>query len=73
MEEEKNVVFSMWNTRGLNDPARRAAVKIAVEEARASVVCLSESKLQSVTPFVIHECLGPRFDGFEYLPAVGTA
>jgi hypothetical protein len=30
-------------------------------------------KLQTVTPFVIHECLGPRFDRFEYLQVVGTA
>jgi hypothetical protein len=39
MEEEKNVVFAVWNARGLNDPAIRAAVRIAVEDARESVVC----------------------------------
>jgi hypothetical protein len=36
-------------------------------------VCVSESKLQSVNAFDVVECFGPRFDGFAYLPAVGTA
>jgi hypothetical protein len=39
----------------------------------ASVMCVSESKLQRVSAFDIVECFGPRFDGFVYLPAVGTA
>jgi hypothetical protein len=41
--------------------------------SRASVVCVSESKLHTVTAFDITECFGPRFDGFAYLPAVGSA
>ena len=38
----------------------------------ASVVCVSESKLQVVNPFVIGETFGTHFDGFVYLPVVGT-
>jgi hypothetical protein len=34
---------------------------------------VSESKLHSVNAFDIVECFGPCFDGFVYLPAVGTA
>jgi hypothetical protein len=73
MEDEPNIKVVVWNTRGLNNPARRTAVRVAVGDARASVVCVSESKLHSVTAFDIVECFGPRFDGFAYLPAVGTA
>jgi hypothetical protein len=73
MDDEPNLRVVVWNTRGLNDPARRSAVRIAVADAVASVVCVSESKLQSVTAFDIVECFGPRFDGFAYLPALGTA
>jgi hypothetical protein len=73
MEEQTNTNIVVWNTRGLNNPTRRAAVRIAVCDARASVVCVSESKLQYVTAFDIVECFGARFDGFAYLPALGTA
>jgi hypothetical protein len=44
-----------------------------VTDARASVVCVSESKLDVVTPYVIVECFGPGFDGFAYFPALGSA
>jgi hypothetical protein len=30
MEEQTNTNIVVWNTRGLNDPARRTAVRIAV-------------------------------------------
>jgi hypothetical protein len=73
MGDEPSFKVVVWNTRGLNDPARRTAVRVAVGDAGASVVCVSESKLQSVTSFDIVECFGPRFDGFVYLPALGTA
>jgi hypothetical protein len=39
----------------------------------AAVVCVMESKLDVVNQFVINECFGARFDGYVYLPAVGTA
>jgi hypothetical protein len=68
-----NTNVGIWNARGLNNPARRGVVKTVMEDASASVVCLSESKLETVTPFVIAETLGTRFDGFVYLPAIGTA
>jgi exonuclease III len=73
MEGEQSSNIVVWNARGLNNPARRAVVKVAVVEARASVVCISETKLHTVTAFDIVECFGPRFDGFAYLPAVGSA
>jgi hypothetical protein len=39
----------------------------------AAIVCVMESKLDVVNRFVINECFGARFDGYVYLPAVGTA
>jgi exonuclease III len=67
----KCVSFVVWNVRGLNSRAPRTAVRIAVSEACASVVCVSESKLDDVTLVDIVECFGPGFDGFAYLPALG--
>ncbi|XP_071677148.1 uncharacterized protein [Lolium perenne] len=69
----QNIYVAVWNARGLNNPARRSAVRIEVDDAQASVVCVSESKLQSVTQFDIAQWFGARFDGFVYVPAVGSA
>jgi exonuclease III len=69
--QNRNIL--VWNVRGLNNPSRRTTVRAAVVDAMPSVVCVSESKLQTVTPFIIAESFGTRFDGFAYLPAVGTA
>jgi hypothetical protein len=41
-------------------------------DSGAIFVVLSESKLCSINSFDVMEILGPRFDGFEYLPALGT-
>ena len=71
--EQQNINILVWNPRGLNNPARRIIVKAALADAMASVVCVSELKLEAVTPFVINEAFGARFDGFAYVPAVGTA
>jgi hypothetical protein len=73
MEDDPSMKMVVWNTRGLNNPARQTAVRIAVGDASTSVVCVLESKLQSVNTFDIVECFGPRFDGFAYLPAIDTA
>jgi hypothetical protein len=43
-----------------------------VGQAAASVVCASESKLETVSRYVVSESFGLRFHEFVYLPAVGT-
>lgn len=47
-------------------------MKELVEDAVASIVCLVESKLDVANQFDILQILGPRFDGFIFLPAVHT-
>jgi hypothetical protein len=71
--EANNLNIIVWNVRGLNNPARRLAVKAEVEDAMASIVCVSKSKLHLVTPFIVMESFGARFDGFVYVPAFGMA
>lgn len=62
----------VWNVRGLNNPAKRRAVKESVVNSHASVVCLQESKLEVVDLLVIHELCGLDFDDFVALPASHT-
>lgn len=62
----------VWNVRGLNNPARRALIRLFMQSCNVSLVCFQESKLEVVDASVVGQTLGPGFDGFEFLPAVGT-
>jgi exonuclease III len=60
------------NVRGLNNPARRDAVRDLVRDAKASIVCLQETKLQTVDKQLIVDSVGASFaDDFAFLPADG--
>jgi mannosylglycoprotein endo-beta-mannosidase len=61
-----------WNVRGLNDPAKRSAVREFLATLRVSLVCFQETKVAVIDQFFVMQCLGPSFDGFAYLPAVDT-
>ncbi|PNT63821.1 hypothetical protein BRADI_4g21473v3 [Brachypodium distachyon] len=50
-----------WNVCGLNNPARRAAVRAMVDNSRASIVCLQETKLQAISGADVAGLLGPDF------------
>ena len=65
-------VIVVWNVRGLNSPAKRNAINNVISSSGASVVCLQETKLQDVNIMVVRQCLGPAFDVFFYVPAIGT-
>jgi exonuclease III len=60
------------NVRGLNDLAKRHAVREFVASLNVNVVCFQETKLDVIDEFIVLQCLGPAFDGFVYLPAVET-
>jgi mannosylglycoprotein endo-beta-mannosidase len=61
-----------WNPRGLNDPAKRNAVREFVESIHANIICLQETRLNVIDRFLVMQILGPSFDGFSYLPAIET-
>jgi exonuclease III len=61
-----------WNVRGLNDPAKRSAIREFVTALSVHIVCFQETKLDVIDNFIVLQCLGPSFDGFAYLPADET-
>jgi hypothetical protein len=71
--DAKNCNIVVWNVRGLNNPSRRTAVRVVVGLAAALVVCASESKLETISHYVVSESFGPQFDEFAFLSAIGTA
>lgn len=62
----------IWNVRGLNRKARRDAVRMMVESTRPDIVCLQETKKESISRFMVFSLLGNVFDQFTFLPAIGT-
>lgn len=52
----------VWNARGLNSRARRSAVRSIVEQQRASIVCLQESKIENFSVSMNCDVSGIDFD-----------
>jgi exonuclease III len=61
-----------WNVRGLNDAARRELVRETTTCARPAIVCLQETKIDTMTPAIILESIGYRLSSYYSLDAEGT-
>jgi exonuclease III len=61
-----------WNARGLNDGAKRDAIREFFDSLHVNLVCLQETKMEHIDRFIVMQTLGPAFDGFAYLPAQET-
>ncbi|XP_073353860.1 uncharacterized protein [Aegilops tauschii subsp. strangulata] len=58
--------------RGLNCRAKRTAVRSVISSANPCIVCLSKTKLNSVSSLLVLETLGAPSADFFFLPATGT-
>jgi hypothetical protein len=61
----------VWNVRGLNARAHHNAVCELVGAEHVSLVCLQETKLESILDYNVMQLLGVGFDYF-FLPAMQT-
>lgn len=61
----------IWNVRGLNARARRDTVRMVIEQERASIICLQETKLDVIDDRIVRDLLGGLFD-YSYLLAQHT-
>lgn len=64
--------FLIWNARGLNDRARRDAVRKVVDACKPVLVCIQETKLAMISERDVLSLLGWEFKEFVYLGAQGT-
>lgn len=62
----------IWNVHKLNCRARHSAVRSLVEQHRASIVCLQESKVENFSVLLNYDITGVDFD-YAFLPAMGVA
>ena len=60
------------NVRGLNNPAKRKAVREFISSVKCNMVCLQETKLDVIDQYMMMQCIGPSLDGFAYPPAHET-
>ncbi len=62
-----------WNVRGLNNPSKRNAVRLVVSPLRGAVVCLQETKVQSVSCSFLRSVCGSYLDKCQYIGACGSS
>jgi exonuclease III len=63
----------IWNVRGLNSTARQDFVRMLVQAIRADVVCLQETKMETISQRLVLSTLGPDFCHFLVRPSVGAS
>ena len=61
-----------WNVSGLNSPNRHATVHETIAGTPCNLVCLQETKLSEVNPFIASFLGGQRLKNFAKKPAHGT-
>jgi exonuclease III len=61
----------MWNVRGLNAWGHSDVVRQLVASENFSLVCLQETKLETIFDYDVIQLVGTSFD-YVYLPAVQT-
>jgi exonuclease III len=62
----------IWNVRGLNRKSRCDSVRSVISSTRPDIVCLQETKKETISWRMVMTTLGIDFDNFLVLPAVGT-
>jgi exonuclease III len=59
--------------RGLNSSVRQDSVKELVDSSQVDVVCVQETKMQSISTRSILSMLGAEFSNYVYLPSMGAS
>jgi exonuclease III len=62
-----------WNIRGLNATDKHDAVRNKIEESGCSIICLQETKLQSVDMHIVKKFTPRRYDKFDFVPSLGAS
>lgn len=69
---DQNLSILCWNVRGLNCPDRRATIHETITATPCHIVCLQETKLENVDPFIASLLGGYRLKSFAQRPSIGT-
>ena len=69
---DQNLSILNWNVRGLNFPDRRATIRETIAATPCHIVCLQETKLELVDPFIASFLGVHNRKNFVQRPATGT-
>jgi exonuclease III len=62
-----------WNVRGINDKDKWDPLRNKIEESNANILCLQETKKESIDLHVIRKFAPKRFGRFDFCPSVGAS
>ena len=62
-----------WNVRGANDSSKRKIIKSFIRNQKVDLLCLQETKIQSMTEGVVRSLGSGRFLDWRALDASGSA
>jgi exonuclease III len=62
---DQNPEIISWNPRGLNNPAKRDSIREVINSLCVNVVCFQETKMDVIDRYIVNQCLGLSFDGFD--------
>jgi hypothetical protein len=69
----QNFKLMSWNLRGINNPAKQEDVRQVIAAYRPNLVCLQETKMQSINVATVRSTLGADLENnFLFLPAMGS-
>jgi hypothetical protein len=68
-----NLRIISWNIRGLNNPQKKDRVKFWLRTWKCDIVCLQETKLDTMDRRIVCSLWGNPYVDWEFLEAVGTA
>ena len=68
-----NLKIIFWNVKGLNDRDKRLRVRNLVRKWGPNVICLQETKMESITRAVIHSLWRGQHVDWSYLGSCGAS
>ena len=68
-----NLRILSWNIRGLNNPNKRERVKFWLRQCKCDIVCLQETKMDTLDRRIIRSLWDNPYVAWEVLAAARTA
>ena len=73
MAHNKSWKILNWNVRGLNSDKKWNSIRDKITESRSEIICLQETKRETLDISFIRNFCPPAYDSFEYLPSIGAS
>ena len=63
----------LWNVRGLNEGKKRSRVRRLSSQWKMDIVCLQETKLEMITPSLVHSLWRCPYVEWSYVASIGAS